>query len=98
MIKNLSQFKRAMKVGTVFEIVEHYVRPEYAGQKRIVQVCQTNGFYSGIYGDPNHRLSKANYGKGVWMEYGKAKDWEFHNDMCICKDCFAIRILEVKKC
>ena len=40
MIKNLSQLKRAMRVGTVFEVVDHYVRPEYTGQKRIVQVTQ----------------------------------------------------------
>lgn len=97
MIKNLSQLKRAIQVGTVFEIVEHYVRPEYAGQKRVIQVVQTNGFYSGIYGDPNDKISKANYGKGVRMEFGKASNWEFRNDICICKDCFAIKILEVKK-
>ena len=63
LITNLSQLKRALKEKHVFEIIEHCIKPEHTGEKRVVQVMQTNGMYSGIYGDPQHPISNLNYGK-----------------------------------
>ena len=81
-IKNLSQFKKAMKDGHTFEIVEHFVHPEYTGQVRCVQKLQTNGMYTGIAGQPRHQVSQLNFGKGCWTTFGKASDWVFENDLC----------------
>lgn len=98
-IKNLAELKRALK-DHPFEIVEHFIKPEYTGQKRIVQVMQTNGMYTGIYQDPNAELSKVNYGKGTWLAFGKASDWTFTNGVCQQKrrdgsPIWTIRILDI---
>ena len=80
-IKNLAQLKRALTVGTKFKMVNHW-HEDYIGQIRVVQGVQTNGIYSGIYGDPDNTLSKLNQGKGLWMAFGKAKEWHFENGVC----------------
>lgn len=81
-IKNLAELKKAIAAGRSFTIKKHYIKPEFTGQKRTPQKVQTNGFYSGITGEPNHPISLANYGKGYWAEYGKASDWTFENGTC----------------
>lgn len=81
-IKNLSQLKKAINNGHCFTIVNHYVKPEYNGQKRKPNVVQTNGFYSIVADNPEHSLNLANRGKGSWIEYGKASDWNFENGLC----------------
>ncbi|MDO4649382.1 MAG: peptidylprolyl isomerase [Eubacteriales bacterium] len=80
MVQNLSQFKRAMKDGQCFEILEHYIHPEFAGQIRKPNYVQTNAFYTVIPGEPESWISKANNGRGFYLEYGKAKDWSFADD------------------
>lgn len=82
-IKNLSQLKKAVNTGHCFRIRKHYIHPEYTGQMRKPSVIQTNGFYSTIPDDPDCKISKANGGKGYWFDYGKAKDWQFHDGVCI---------------
>ena len=81
-IKNLNQLKRAVNEGRTFVIKKHYIRPNYAGQRRKPNVVQTNGFYSIIPDDPDSVVSTANNGKGSWIEFGKASDWTFENDIC----------------
>lgn len=81
-IKNLAQLKKAIQSRRSFVIVRHYVRPDFEGQIREPSTIQTNGFYSVIHGDPSHRVSQFNGGKGSWIEYGKAADWEFCGDLC----------------
>lgn len=82
-VSNLAQLKKAMKEGHKFKIVNHYIRPDWTGQIRCVQHLQTNGLYSGIDGEPDHELSQKNYGKGLWMPFGKASDWLFENGNAI---------------
>lgn len=82
MISNLSQLKKAIKNGACFQIVAHYIKPLYTGQIRKPNVIQTNGFYSVIFNDPDNEVSKANRGKGSWIEYGKASDWIFADGLC----------------
>lgn len=82
MIKNLSQLKKAMNNGATFEIVKHYIKPEYTGQIRKPNKIQTNGMYSIVLNEPENPVTKANDGKGSWIEYGKASDWTFENGTC----------------
>ena len=79
-IKNLSQFKKAIASKAPFQIVEHYIKPECTGQVRRPNVIQTNGFYSVEEGKPDSKISRANYGKGCWLEYGKASEWTFDGE------------------
>ena len=81
-IKNLAQLKREIQAKRPFEIVRHYVRPEFEGQIRKPNVIQTNGFYSVILDDPDHHISQANGQKGSWIDYGKASDWAFEDGLC----------------
>lgn len=81
-IKNLAQFKRAIKEGKNFIVRKHYIRPEYEGQIRKPNVIQTNGFYSIEDGRTDSKITLANNGKGSWIEYGKASDWKFENGIC----------------
>lgn len=79
-MKNLSQLKKALVKGAKFTIVEHFIKPDWTGQKRIVKNVQTNGIYSGIDGDPEDELSNLNYGKGIWLSFDKATNWLFGSD------------------
>ena len=80
MITNLSQLKKALTKGAKFQIVEHYIKPAWTGQKRVVKNVQTNGIYSAIDGEPGSELSNLNYGKGIWLSFDKAANWVFGND------------------
>ena len=79
-VKNLSQFKKAISAGYAFKIVNHFVKPELAGQIRQPNKVQTNAFYSVVYGEPDNPVSLANDGKGYYLNYGKAGDWDFTGD------------------
>lgn len=79
MITNLSQFKKAMKAGQKFQIIEHFNFPERNGEIRQANVVQTNGMYTIIPDNPDSNITKANNGKGSWIAYGKASDWTFTN-------------------
>lgn len=79
MVKNLSQLKKALVLGARFDIVEHFNKPEWTGQKRVVKTVQTNGIYSAIAGEPDSPLSNSNYGKGIWLAFDKASNWTFDN-------------------
>lgn len=82
MINNLSQLKKTISNGAMFNIIKHYIKPEYTGQIRKPNKIQTNGFYSIVPEEPENPVTKANGGKGSWIEYGKASDWTFENGIC----------------
>jgi hypothetical protein len=85
-IKSLAHFKREMKAGHRFKILRHFVKPEYTGQIRVPQVIQTNGMFSGNAGDRKAQVSQQNVGRGSWIAFGKASDWEFREDgVCVQK-------------
>ncbi len=70
-VKNLSQLKKAIKPGMMFEITDH-VRPECIGEYRIVKSVNTVDFTSqklNENGEPT--------GKELHMNFGRAKDWTF---------------------
>lgn len=70
-VKNLSQLKRAIKPGMMFEISDH-LRPECVGERRIVTGVSTVDFTSRKL-DENGELA----GKDIHMEFDRAKNWTF---------------------
>lgn len=78
-IKNLSQLKKALPAGTDFVITGH-ARPECVGQRRRVNLANTQGFYSIIPDEPASRVTTANCGKGSWLGWSKAPFWSFNGD------------------
>lgn len=108
--KNLAELKRHIKVGTEFKATSHKYHPNIVGLTRVVTKVQTNGFYSKIKDEPDHRFSDCNGGKGFFTELGKAGEYIFdgtavkvldkrgENGVIYAKDIFAQDLLcEYKK-
>ena len=70
-VKNLSQLKRAIKPGMIFEISDH-LRPECVGERRIVTGVSTVDFTSRKL-DENGEPT----GKDIHVEFDRAKNWTF---------------------
>ena len=81
MADNLAQLKKELKAGPKFEIIGH-CRPECVGEIRRVTLANTQGFYSVVDGQPEHRLSTANNGRGSFLGWSKAPFWSFQNGTC----------------
>lgn len=75
-IKNLSQLKRTLTAGTEFVITDH-ARKECIGERRRVTEANTACFYSQKI-DENGNAE----GKPLYMEWGKAKNWNFDKGIC----------------
>ena len=71
MVKNLSQLKKAIKPGMMFEITNH-TRPECIGERRVVTGVTTVDFTSRKL-DENGEPT----GKDLHMEFDRAKNWSF---------------------
>ena len=80
-IKNLAQLKRALTVGTEFKITSH-LRSEVINQTRQVKYADTTGIYSIRPDAPDDTINSANGGRGSYLGWGKASDWEFKNGTC----------------
>jgi len=70
-VKNLSQLKKAIKPGMMFEITDH-LRPESIGERRVVTAVNTVDFTSRKL-DENGEPT----GKDIHMEFDRAKNWSF---------------------
>lgn len=70
-VKNLSQLKRAIKPGMMFEISDH-LRPECVGERRIVTGVSTVDFTSRKL-DENGEPTR----KDIHVEFDRAKNWTF---------------------
>ena len=70
-VKNLSQLKKAIKPGMMFEITDH-LRPECVGERRVVTGVTTVDFTSRKL-DENGEPT----GKDLHMEFDRAKNWTF---------------------
>ena len=70
-VKNLSQLKKAIKPGMMFEITDH-LRPESIGECRIVTGISTVDFTSRKL-DENGEPT----GKDIHVEFDRAKNWTF---------------------
>lgn len=75
--KNLAELKWYIKLGTEFKATRHKYHPDIVGLTRVVTKVQTNGFYSKIKDEPNHRLSDCNGGKDFFTELAKVGGYIF---------------------
>lgn len=76
-IKNLTDLKRHIKLGTEIVATSHQYHPDIVGLTRVVTKVQTNGFYSKIKDQPDHKWSTYNHGSGFWSPYSKASAYRF---------------------
>lgn len=70
-VKNLSQLKKAIKTGMMFEITDH-LRPECIGERRIVTGVSTVDFTSRKLDENGEPM-----GKDLHMDFDRAKNWAF---------------------
>lgn len=70
-VKNLSQLKKTIKPGMMFEISDH-LRPECIGERRIVTGVNTVDFTSRKLDENGEPTSK-----DLHMEFDRAKNWTF---------------------
>ena len=70
-VKNLSQLKKTIKPGMMFEITDH-LRPECIGERRIVTGVNTVEFTSRKLDENGEPM-----GKDIHMEFDRAKNWSF---------------------
>lgn len=70
-VKNLSQIKKAIKPGMMFEITDH-TRPECIGERRVVTGVTTVDFTSRKLDENGEPI-----GKDLHMEFDRAKNWNF---------------------
>lgn len=76
-IRNLADLKRHIKPGTELVATSHQFHPDIVGLTRVVTKVQTNGFYSKIKDQPDHKWSTCNHGAGFWSPYNKAGAYRF---------------------
>ena len=76
-VKNLAELKRLIRPGAELLVTEHSKHPDIMGLVRVVTKVQTNGFYSVIKNQPDHRWSRLNHGKGGVSYFEKAQDYIF---------------------
>ena len=76
-IKNLADLKRHIKLGTELVATAHQYHPDIVGLTRVVTKVQTNGFYSKIKDQPDHKWSTCNHGLGFWSPFNKAGAYHF---------------------
>jgi hypothetical protein len=81
MIKNLSQLKKALKANPRLEITGH-CQSDYVGQVRRVTLANSVGFYSVMDGQPDHKISRANQGRGSVLYWSNAPFWTFRDGVC----------------
>ena len=70
-VKNLSQLKKAIKPGMMFEITDH-LRPECIGERSIVTGVSTVDFTSRKLDENGEPM-----GKDLHMDFDRAKNWAF---------------------
>ena len=76
-IKNLADLKRHIRLGTELVATAHQYHPDIVGLTRVVTKVQTNGFYSKIKDQPDHKWSTCNHGMGFWSPFNKAEAYHF---------------------
>ena len=77
LIKSLADLKRHIKLGTELVATKHRYHPDIVGLTRVATKVQTNGFYSKIKDQPDHKWSICNHGAGFWSPYNKASAYLF---------------------
>jgi len=78
-MRTMTELKKALTVGAEFIIIDAY-HTETIGQIRHVNYANTQGIYTIIPAEPNSKITKANGGKGSYLEWKSAKFWRFKED------------------
>lgn len=76
--KHRADMMRNITVGTEIIATAHAYHPDLIGLTRVVTKVQTDGFYSKIKGQPEHKWSTCNHGKGFFTPYSKASFYRFN--------------------
>ena len=76
--KHRADLMRHISVGTEIVATAHAYHPDLIGLIRVVTKVQTDGFYSKIKGQPLHKWSTCNHGKGFFTPYSKASFYRFN--------------------
>lgn len=79
MVKNLAQLKRTIHKGSRFVIVYHH-KASCIGEERVVLQTNSVSFCSAT--EAQLKNGVPNDGKGIYMWYGAAKNWEFGDELC----------------
>ncbi len=82
-VKNLAHLKKLLKKGAEVRTVAHAYHPDYIGLIRVVDSVQTNAVYSKVKGQPEHKISLYNGGKGLRTNFEKADRYIFGNTVKI---------------
>ena len=78
-MRTMTELKKILTVGAEFEIIDAH-RTETIGQIRSVNYANTQGIYTIIPAEPDSKITKANGGKGSYLEWKSAKYWRFKGD------------------
>lgn len=76
-VRNLSHLKKLLQKGAEIRTVAHEYHPDHIGLIRVVDSVQTNAVYSKVKGQPEHKISLYNGGKGLRMDFEKADRYIF---------------------
>ena len=78
-VNGTRQFTRILvcRLGTELVATTHQYHPDIVGITRVVTKVQTNGFYSKIKDQPDHKWSTCNHGMGFWSPFSKASAYHF---------------------
>lgn len=76
--KHRADLMRHISVGTEIVATAHAYHPDLIGLIRVVTKVQTDGFYSKIKGQPEHKWSTCNHGRGFFTPYSKASFYRFN--------------------
>ena len=76
--KHRADMMRNITVGTEIIATAHAYHPDLIILTRVVTKVQTDGFYSKIKGQPEHKWSTCNRGKGFFTPYSKASFYRFN--------------------
>ena len=76
--KHRADLMRNITVGTEIVATAHAYHPDLIGLTRVVTKVQTDGFYSKIKGQPEHKWSTCNHGRGFFTPYSKASFYRFN--------------------
>ena len=78
-MRTMTELKKTLTVGAEFEITDAH-RAETIGQIRRVNYANTQGIYTTIPAEPDSTVTKANGGKGSYLDWKSAKYWRFKED------------------
>lgn len=79
-MKNLSELKRILIKDKHFKTLDS-INKNNIGQIRKVTKCDTTGIYSIILNKPESEISTCNNGNGIYLEWKKASNWTFNNNI-----------------